>query len=278
MTIKQELEKLLHSEISEMHRLMQEGVELDIVALSQTQQKLYDLIHTGVFSSLYMPEAEDTDAKFNQPVPRKPRVKVVSMSKPESTKIDVTKQMELDDPDIVAQGFFKQSIKGGYVKDVFVPEKLTRVYNLHHDDWAVIRGNHTTFTDIEVIAPPILEYDEENHPSTSKLRVFPYAKVEEDSTGTRYIEKNLQGETLESYTGIKRMVLSDVYNSQRLEKGQVVDLRFDHTQEVPDPRVVWVHDVSELEEKGLTPTSRPSYQIKMRSATRGLKDWQANLE
>lgn len=276
MTIKQELETILQSELKTMHELMSKGTVIDIVELTQTQQKLYELINSGVFTDKYAEETKEVlnkDVPVDKPNAERQKIKVVSVSKTKHINLNSRKQEIDDDPDVVAQGFFKQSIKGGYVKHLFIPEKLTRMYHLKHDDWAVVHGNEATFTNIEIIEPPITDYDSENHPSTSKLKLFQYARVDETENGEKYIKENIYGDLLYDYTGLDKMILLPEYNSHRLPTGSVVDLRFDHTQETPDPRIVWVHEIGELfgGNGGITPKpGNNPYTIK----ERGNKEWQ----
>lgn len=280
MTIKQELESILQNELKALHELMSNGTVIDLTELTQTHQKLYELINSGVFTDKYANTTKEMLAKerpTNEPKIEHKRIKVTSISKQTHINLISRKQEIDDDPDVVAQGFFKQSIKGGYIKHLFIPEKLTRMYGLKHDDWAVVHGNEATFTNIEIIEPPITDYDSENHPSTSKLKVFPYARVEENSIGEKYIESNVYGEMLYDYTGLDRMTLSPEFNSHRLPAGSIVDLRFDHTQETPDPRIVWVHELEEL--FGTDGLIEPKvinnpYTIKERKN----KDWQDDNE
>lgn len=281
MTIKHELERILQNEIDTMHKYMREGKPLDFTELTKTQQKLYELISSGTFIGSI--QSEPIKSSVEKEISSKvelPKVKIIKRA-PKTTKdsnlskfedkfksIQVSVDDFENDPDVVAQGFFKQTIKGGYIKHLYIPEKLTRIYNLKHNDWAIIHGSETTYTKIEIIPTPTDAYNNENHPTTTRLEVFPYARVDVSETGERFISENLCGESLKEYTGQDKMVLSDKYPSHKLPKGTIVDLRYDRTHDNPDPKIVWVYDQKELVNKGL----------RVSPLKNTAQDWQATLQ
>lgn len=256
MNNKQKLEDILNSEISTMQKLIAKGTEIDVPSILQTHQKIYELLTRGTFLnvSTEAPETPDTVNNINNNQHQEhqkvtdPKFKIIKRfteSKPTNTFKSKYDEINAN-PDVIDQGFFKQSIKGGYVHGRFVPEKLVRRYNLKHDDWAVIYGNDVIFKDIQIINPPIEEFTSEFHKTQSKLHTFKYALVETSKFGKLIIKRNLDGEKLNGISSIDVYEIDASKLDVNVKSGDVVDIRFDKTQQYPSPRIVWVYDYDEV--------------------------------
>lgn len=142
---------------------------------------------------------------------------------------------------ILAEGFFHLTIKGGYVRDIFIPEMIVREFKLEHGDWCKVYGVPNKLS-IEIGLPP----SNKNPIRPTKFIDIEKCVVEQDESGVLFTTRTEIGDNLADLIGIDAIIgLQDVPKLD-IHNGDLIDIRYSYLDSQPRPHVVWVHRKQKL--------------------------------
>ena len=246
--VKDKLNEILLSELQQTQKLMMSGTEIDLLALSTTQQELQKIIKNGIFTDKYLDnteidELEDSIEK--------------SIKTAETEEIDsVDSEVEIGE-EILAIGQFIQAIRGGYVENTFLPEKMVRDIGLESGDECEIVGEPDDFY--------VQNIKEAENPLKTPFHTIKYCKAKLRDGKYIYFDEDLNGDSLLSWSSIPKYEISIVEAKKRnIKVGTLVDFRFDNRKDKPKLEMVWIYRDSEFEAHHIETTYKAPKKVETR--------------